>query len=103
MSQALATKGVISSLTEHRERSSTKPLWPKDTSTALPNRLLLALSLRSVEWITDRVLPEPLRQFRDVGSIDLVVRRTGLGVWQASLCDASWLVLGIIFFTTRSG
>ena len=58
---------------------------------------------RSIERITDRVLPEPLLQFRDIGSIDLVVRRTGLGVWQASLCDASWLVLGIIFFTVRSG
>jgi len=29
---------------------------------------------RSIEGIADSVLPEPLRQFRDVGSIDLVVR-----------------------------
>src|SRR6266404_1055230 len=35
LSQALATKGGISSVTEHQKRSSTKPQWPKDTSTAL--------------------------------------------------------------------
>src|SRR5882724_12088808 len=47
LSQALATKGGISSVTEHQKRSSTKPVWPKDTSTAL--RELPCFRLANIE------------------------------------------------------